>query len=198
MSRVVVTGAGGILGRAVARRLEADGAELVLADVGDVDLTDEAATQAWADALGDVDAVVHCVGGWRGGATIEDTPREDIAFLDAALVETLRTTSRAFAPALKRSEGRFLIVSGSTAQQPPAGNAAYAAAKAYAEAWTLAFDRELRDHGAAANILVVTMLTEDRPGPKVATHVDDAAEAIAFALSPAARAMRGRRLPLHG
>lgn len=198
MSRVVVTGADGILGRALQRRLAEDGHELVLADVDVVDLTDEAATRAWAGGVGDVDAVVHAVGGWRGGAPIETTSREDIAFLDAALIETLRIVSRAFAPALKRRGGRFLIVSGSTAQQPPAGNAAYAAAKAYAEAWTLAFDAELREHDAAANILVVTMLTEDRPGPKAATHVDDAAAAIAFALTPAARAMRGRRLPLHG
>lgn len=197
--RVVVTGSSGILGRALQRRLAEDDHEVVPADIDTVDLTDEAATRAWAEGVGDVDAVVHAVGGWRGGTPIEETSREDIAFLDAALIETLRTTSRAFAPALKRSgHGRFLIVSGSTAQKPPAGNAAYAAAKAYAEAWTLAFDAELRDHGAAANILVVTMLTEDRPGPKAATHVDDAAAAIAFALGPAGRALRGQRLSLHG
>jgi short-subunit dehydrogenase len=93
--------------------------------------------------------------------------------------------------------GRFLLASGAAAQAPTSGNAAYAASKAWAEAWTLAFDAELREHGGAANVLVVKMLTEDRGASKVATHVDDAAAAIAFALSPAAAQMRGQRWALH-
>ena len=41
--------------------------------------------------------------------------------------------------------GRFALVSSAQAQNPGAGNAAYAATKAAAEAWTLAFGRELAE-----------------------------------------------------
>ena len=54
-----------------------------------------------------------------------------------------------------RRRGRFVLVSSSQAQRPDATNAAYAAAKAAAEAWTLAMARDLGEHGGTANVLVV-------------------------------------------
>ena len=63
----------------------------------------------------------------------------DYDFLHGLLVRTLQLTSRAFHRALTQSDhGRFVLVSAAAAQNPTDTNAAYASAKAAAEAWTLA------------------------------------------------------------
>src|SRR4051812_41512850 len=131
---VAIAGAAGGLGPTVARRLADAGARLALTDRdqgrldavaselgGDhdarvVDLLDEQATRAWAESLGDVDAVAHLVGGWRGGQPIDQAPLDDWTLLHNLLIRTVQHTSRAFAPALKASDhGRFVLVSAAAA-----------------------------------------------------------------------------------
>ena len=140
--RVLICGAGGGLGPVVARRLAAEGAALVAADLrrepldalaGElglpaerwradvVDMLDEAAVRAWAADVGAVDAVLHLVGGWRGGAGVEESDLADYAWLHDGLVRTLQHVSRAFLPALKASgRGRLAIVSSPQAERPSA------------------------------------------------------------------------------
>src|SRR5207244_1172348 len=108
-----------------------------------VDLADEEATAAWAalvvSTFGHVDGLVHLVGGWRGGKSITDTDLADWDWLQNLLVRTLQHTSRGFHDALRAStSARFVLVSSTEASRPTAKNASYAAAKAAAEAWTLA------------------------------------------------------------
>src|SRR5262249_52267201 len=108
-----------------------------------VDLLDEDATRAWCAALlerfGRVDALLHLVGGWRGGQPLHEAPLADWDLLHDLLIRTVQHTTRAFHGALLASEhGRFVLVSSKQAQAPSNSNAAYAAAKAAAEAWTLA------------------------------------------------------------
>jgi NADP-dependent 3-hydroxy acid dehydrogenase YdfG len=149
---VVVAGAGGSLGPHVVERLNAAGATVCVcdrdiarveglgaADAEAVDLLDEAETRAWADRAakdhGRVDALVHAVGGWRGGTPIGEAPLEDWDLLHDLLIRTVQHTSRAFLPHLKASgRGRFVLVSSAQAQKPSSTNAAYGAAKAAAEA----------------------------------------------------------------
>src|SRR3954471_16075187 len=220
---VAIAGAAGGLGPTVARRLADAGARLALTDVdqskldavaaqlgGDhdarvVDLLDEGGTRAWAESLDGVDAVVHLVGGWRGGQPIDKAPLDDWHLLHNLLIRTLQHTSRAFAPALKTSDhGRFVLVSAAAARKPTSTNAAYAAAKAAAEAWTVALADELADHGATANIVVVNailtpQMREENPDKeyRTFTSAEDIAEAISFVLSDAAAKMNGKRLSLH-
>ena len=94
-----------------------------------------------------VTGVAHLVGGWRGGKPLPEAPLEDWALLHDLLIRTVQHTTRAFAPALKAAgdRGRFVLVSSQQAQAPTSTNAAYAAAKAAAEAWTLAFADELAE-----------------------------------------------------
>jgi NAD(P)-dependent dehydrogenase (short-subunit alcohol dehydrogenase family) len=134
------------------------------------------------------------VGGWRGGKLIDEAPEEDWEFLRSLLIDTLRHASRAFLPALREAGGRFLLVSSSQAQRPDAKNAAYAAAKAAAETWTLAMAKDLGEHGGTANVLVVHAIG-DQP---TFTPPADLAEAIAFALGERGGRMNGQRLSLHG
>lgn len=232
---VAVAGAGGPAGRATLLRLAGAGATVVAADAdaaslaeavdatrrahgranvtGDtVDLLDPAATRAWAARAekdnGRVDGLVHLVGGWRGGKTFADTDLADWDLLEKLLIRTVQHTSLAFHDGLLRSDrGRYVLVSAAGASKPTAGNAAYAAAKAAAEAWTLALGDDFRKAGgdegphAAAAILVIKALVHDamraeRPNAKFAGFTDagELADAIAGVWDRPAGEVNGIRL----
>ena len=227
---VAIAGAGGGLGPSVSGMLAERGATVALAerdadmaaksaaalgippercDGFAVDLLDAEAAHRWADHVverfGRVDALVHLVGGWRGGKPIAEAPREDDEWLHGLLVGTVQAATRAFLPHLTASGGRFAIVSARQAQQPTSTNAAYASAKAAAEAWTLALADELAPSGGTANIVVVNAIVTpqmraENPDKEYRTFTDASqiAEAIAFLLSDGASKMNGQRLSLHG
>ena len=227
---IAIAGAGGGLGPVVARRLADAGASLALADRTQenadslaqdlglpedrldpraVDLLDEAAANDWAatveERFGRVDGLLHLVGGYRGGDPIQNFDLADYEFLHDLLVRTLQLTSRAFHRALTQSNhGRFVLVSAVAAQSPTDTNAAYASAKAAAEAWTLALADSFSGTPATANIIVVNAIETpamrdqdpdaDRPTVTPAEHL---ADAIAFLCSDSAARMNGQRLSLH-
>lgn len=226
---IAIAGVGGGLGPVVAARLAAAGAtvagtdrdqglldslggELGLTaerwDGRSVDLLDEDAARGWCAALverfGRVDGLVHLVGGWRGGQPLHEEPLADWDLLHDLLVRTVQHTTRAFHDQLAGSDhGRFVLVSAKQAQAPSNTNAAYAAAKAAAEAWTLAFADGFEPGGATANIIVVeAILTprmrEENPGKEfpIFTPAEHLADAVAFLCSDAAAEMNGQRLPL--
>jgi NAD(P)-dependent dehydrogenase (short-subunit alcohol dehydrogenase family) len=174
------------------------------------DLASDEGASEWADAvrteLGQVHGLVHLVGGWRGGAPLDEAPLEDLDLLHTLLFRTVVHTTRAFAADLRAAgeRGRFALVSAAQAQRPSAGNAAYAAMKAAAESWTLAFAAELAESGATANLVVVNALVTQQmhsANPDKAyrtfTDVDEVADALVFVCSEAARKMSGQRLSLH-
>ena len=225
---IAVAGAGGNLGPTVAGRLAAAGATLALGgrrreplgalgrdlganiDAAAVDLLDAPSTRSWADGvaerLGAVDGLLHLVGGYRGGTPIEDALLEDWEALEPLLVRTVQISTQAFAPHLIRSgRGRFVLVSAAQAQAPTHRNAAYAAAKAAAEAWTLALADRFRGTGATANIVVVgsivtPQMRAESPEKDFSkgTSAESIAEAIAFLCSDEASPMNGKRLDLRG
>ncbi|MEU8518956.1 SDR family NAD(P)-dependent oxidoreductase [Streptomyces sp. NBC_01216] len=232
---IAVAGAAGPAGRATLMRLAEAGATVVAADadparlaeavdaaryahggatvIGDtVDLFDLGAARQWADKtekeFGRIDGLVHLVGGWRGSSTFAETELADWAFLEKLLIRTVQSTSLAFhAPLLRSDRGRYVLISASGASKPTAGNAAYSAAKAAAEAWTLAMGDDFRKAGGegdistAAAILVVKALVHDamraeRPHAKFAgfTDVKDLADAIAGVWDRPAQEVNGQRL----
>ncbi|WP_033278388.1 SDR family oxidoreductase [Streptomyces sp. NRRL F-525] len=232
---IAVAGAGGPAGRAVLLRLAEAGATVVGADahperlaeavdaaryahggatvVGDtVDLLDPQATRDWAEHIekdfGRVDGLVHLVGGWRGSSSFTDTDLADWDLLEKLLIRTVQHTSLAFYDGLERSDrGRYLLISAAGASKPTAGNAAYSASKAAAEAWTLAMADGYRKAGgedgpsSAAAVMVVKALVHDamraeRPNAKFAgfTDVKDLAEAIAGVWDKPATEVNGNRL----
>jgi NAD(P)-dependent dehydrogenase (short-subunit alcohol dehydrogenase family) len=232
---IAVAGAGGPAGRATLQKLADAGATVVASDndperlaqavdaaryahggatvTGDtVDLLDLQSTREWATRVekdfGRVDGLVHLVGGWRGSETFTRTSLDDWDFLEMLLVRTVQHTSLAFHEALQRSDrGRYVLISAAGASKPTAGNAAYASAKAAAEAWTLAMADFFRKAGgaegltSAAVILVVKALVHEamraeRPNAKFAgfTDVKDLAEAIAGLWEKPAAEVNGNRL----
>jgi NAD(P)-dependent dehydrogenase (short-subunit alcohol dehydrogenase family) len=145
-------------------------------------------------------------GGWRGGTPVGSNPADDVRWLEERLLRTVQLTTAAFAAPLAASgRGRVTLVSTPQALRPAAGNAAYAAAKAAAEAWTFAFGAELAEHGGAANVVSVNAIVTpamreadpDKPY-KTFTDADDIAAALVYLSSDAAAKMRGQRLSLHG
>jgi NAD(P)-dependent dehydrogenase (short-subunit alcohol dehydrogenase family) len=224
-----VAGIGGGLGPVVAERLAAAGATVAGTDrdqarideVGAgldlpaerwdgraVDLLDEQAAKGWCASLlerfGRVDGLLHLVGGWRGGEPLHEAPLTDWELLHDLLIRTAQHTSRAFHDALLESEhGRFVLISAKQAQAPSNSNAAYAAAKAAAEAWTLALADGFAATPATANIVVVNailtaQMREENPDGDFAafTAAEHIAAAIVFLCSDAAAEMNGQRLLL--
>jgi NAD(P)-dependent dehydrogenase (short-subunit alcohol dehydrogenase family) len=227
---IAIAGAAGGLGPSVAERLTAGGATIAATDVSQerldelhadldlseerfdarvVDLLHEQAAREWAvnlrERFGGVDALLHLVGGWRGGQPLAEAPLSDYEWLHDLLVRTVQHTTRAFHDALVASDhGRFVLVSSSQAQSPEGTNAAYAAAKAAAESWTLALADSFKDTAATANIIVVNAILtprmrEENPDKpfRSFTSAEQIAEAIAFVCSDAAAKMNGKRLSLH-
>ncbi|MFF3948480.1 SDR family oxidoreductase [Streptomyces sp. NPDC001902] len=231
---IAVAGAGGPAGRATLQRLARAGAWVIAADAnperlaeavdlarfdaggagitGDiVDLLDLDATREWAGRIekehGRIDGMVHLVGGWRGSASFQETDLADWDFLEKLLIRTVQNTSLAFHDGLLSSPfGRYVLISAAGASQPTAGNAAYAAAKAAAEAWTLAMGDSFRKLAgaqgptAAATVLVIKALVheqmrKERPNAKFAgfTDVTDLADAIADVWTRPAEEVNGTR-----
>ncbi len=226
---IAIAGVGGGLGPSVAARLAEAGAIVAGANRGQaevdavgarlgldaerwdgraVDLTDEDAVAGWRDALvdrfGRVDGLAHLVGGWRGGVPLHEELLADWDLLQELLIRTVQLTTRAFHDQLAAGpHGRFVLVSAKQAQRPSNGNAAYAAAKAAAEAWTLAFADGFGPGGATANIVVVdAILTPsmraENPGKEFPTFTpaEHVADAIAWLCSDGAAEMNGARLAL--
>jgi NAD(P)-dependent dehydrogenase (short-subunit alcohol dehydrogenase family) len=149
---------------------------------------------------------VHLVGGWRGGKPIEESPVEDWNALHDLIIRTLQNTTQAFVPHLVRSgRGRFVEISAGQARTPTNTNAAYAAAKAAAETWTLALSDRFKGTGSTANVVVVGAIVTpemraESPDKDFATFTpaEEIAEAIAYLCSDAAASMNGQRLTLRG
>jgi len=229
---VVVTGGSGASGVAVARALAAAGHRV--ATVGSDQARIGEAAQKAGDgvtpftcdlavlqdvrqlrddvigALGPVDGVIHLVGGWRGAKGIADQSDDDWDFLERGAVTTLRNVSRVFFDDIATSSaGRFAMVSSTALDKPAAAVASYVAAKAAAEAWTMAmadgFGRASEAGGsqAAATILVVKALVDDglrRAHPERrfpgATDVADLAAAVVRLFSTPSAELNGARLRL--
>lgn len=241
---VLVTGGSGASGIAVARALRQAGfrvftvgsdrrrIEDAARNAGDgvtplvCDLADLSAVQDLRETLsgtaGPPDAVIHLVGGWRGATGIEDQSDDDWEFLERSAITTLRNVTRVFYADLVASPcGRFAMVSSTAVDKPLAANASYAAAKAAAEAWTMAMAEGLgrsaagRDRGvgstggtgsepgSAAVVLVVKALVDpelrerhpERTFPG-ATDVEELAAAVVGLFSRPATELNGRRLVL--
>ncbi|GAA2569519.1 SDR family NAD(P)-dependent oxidoreductase [Pseudonocardia hydrocarbonoxydans] len=162
-ARVLVAGASGVLGAAVARSLDGRGARLVLAgrdaarlrDVGPdapaltfdaLDLERCAAVvDEAADALGGLDVLVVAFGVAAFGPAEQE---DDVVTEHLLTVNTMAPMAMARA-ALRRMEtgGTVAVLSAILADHPTAGMAAYTASKAGLSAWLTAVRQEQRRRG---------------------------------------------------
>jgi NAD(P)-dependent dehydrogenase (short-subunit alcohol dehydrogenase family) len=203
---VVVTGAFGALGQAVAAAFAARGARLALLDVavqppaalrdrldeshlllGGVDLTDVEATRraiaATAMRFGGIDVLVNVAGGFRW-EKLEDGDPDTWDQMFAMNLRTAVVCCKAALPALlERGAGCIVnIGAGAAAARAAAGMGAYTASKAGVQRLTESLAEEVKDRGVRVNaVLPGTIDTPrnraDMPDADVARWV--APEAIA-------------------
>lgn len=219
---VVLTGAAGNLGRAVAAAFAARGASLVLLDrrapappEGEhlclaVDLLDAAAVQASVDKamarFGRLDVLVNIAGGFRMGSPVHETSIEDWNFLLDLNARTVLNTARAVVPRmLAAGGGKIVNIGAFAAQKGAAQMGAYVASKSAVIRLTETMAAELRSRNINVNCVLPTIIDtpENRaampdadPGKWVAPR--DLAEVIVFLASDAARAIHGAALPVTG
>jgi NAD(P)-dependent dehydrogenase (short-subunit alcohol dehydrogenase family) len=177
---VIVTGAAGNLGRAVAQAFDAAGAALALTDrapdrlpalfaewqasarhflATSVDLTDQAPVQEMAAEakrrFGRVDVLVNVAGGWSGGGPVHETDWATFQHLLDLNLRTLLLTSQAVVPImLEQGKGRIVNVAARAGLEGTARNSAYAAAKSAVIRLTESMAAELKKQGIAVNCVL--------------------------------------------
>ena len=175
--RVLVTGATGGSGPTVVAAFEAAGWEVVQASrsLGH-DLRDPAVAERVAADAGELDAVVHLVGGYAGDQPVAETSLEVFREHWDQHVASAYAVAHAAIPRL-REGGAVVLCSSGAALRPFAGAAGYASAKAAIVALARTIDRE----GTRCNVLA--------PG-----SIDDpeaVADVLLWLCSPASRAVHG-------
>ncbi|HET8795095.1 MAG TPA: SDR family NAD(P)-dependent oxidoreductase [Arthrobacter sp.] len=193
----------------------AEGVTGYVCNLADAEEVNSFAAQLHTDS-GPIDGLIHLVGGWRGGDGIPGQSDEDWDFLHSHVFTTLRNTSRTFYPDLLASDaGRMAIVSSTAAAKPTASGANYSAAKAAAEAWTMAvadgFQRaqsgrkeDPEPQRAAAAAFIIKALVDDtmrQADPERAfagyTDVRQLGEAFVEFMTADAATANGTRIPLN-
>jgi NAD(P)-dependent dehydrogenase (short-subunit alcohol dehydrogenase family) len=175
---VVITGAFGALGRAVASAFAQRGARLALLDVapqrpavireqlgtaplvfGGVDLSELEATRrvmaATVASFGGIDVLVNVAGGFRW-EKLEDGHPETWDQLYAMNLRTAVVCCKSALPAmLERGAGRIInIGAGAAASRAGAGMGAYTASKAGVQRLTESLGEELKDRGITVNAVL--------------------------------------------
>ena len=222
MTLALVTGAASGIGAAVARRLRADGLEVVGIDIapGDgirrCDVTSTEEVGALIAELDQLDVVANVAGIPQFGRaeTIGDDEWERVLAVD--LTAPFKVI-RAALPLLKASRGCIVNLASVAGIQGQAYTAAYSAAKGGLVAFTKALAVELAPDGVRANCVcpggvdtpllaqarfpddsdprLIDRLTGPLDGAMLATP-EAVADAVAWLASPAAATVTGIALPM--
>lgn len=224
---VLITGAAGQLGAAVASAFQQRGARLVLLDrdagalqrrfgamadavLVEVDLLDRAQVAARvAEALarvGRVHTLCHVAGGFRMGEKVHETSGQTWDFLLGLNAGSLLHIAAAVVPHLiAQGGGQIVTVGAAAALKGSADMGAYAASKAALIRLTESMSAELRDQGINVNCVLPSIIdTPDNrasmPGADVSRWVapEALADVVTFLASDAARAIHGAAIPVTG
>ncbi len=165
MGTAVVTGAGQGLGRAIARRLAADGHQIVAVDMNpdtaaataeeldgrwlQCDVSDWVAVEALAASLDQVDVLVNNAGIWVFAAMDSMTSEDVRRVLEVNLIGTFHCT-KALAP-LMGTGSSIVNLSSNAAYSNPPGVGIYPASKAGVESFTRQSALELGSRGIRVN-----------------------------------------------
>jgi len=167
---VLVSGAAGGIGAAIARRFVAAGWKVAATDLDAArlhaldpaslvarvpgDIREAAACRAVVERVagvtGRIDALVNAAGVWREGP-VEDCSEEDFdVVVDVNLKGTFFMCAAAI-PHLRRTRGCIVNISSDAGHQGNTGAAAYCASKGGVTIFTKALALELAPHGVRAN-----------------------------------------------
>ena len=225
--RVVVTGAFGALGTAVAYRLTTAGADVVAVDshdsprdgwplagdahvtpVGGIDLREGKQVRDLYKSNNDIWASIHIAGGFLF-APLADTSQADFQNMMQINVRTCFLCCREAAAVMQAtgSGGRIVNIAARPALEPRTGAnmSAYAASKAAVAALTEALGEELAAGGILVNAVAPSILDtpQNREDMPDADHdawpqLDQVAETIVFLASSANTVTRSAVVPVYG
>ena len=225
---VLITGASGNLGRAVAQAFAGHGANRVLIDrsaqhlaqafgaetneqmLAVADLLDQAQVSAMVSKAVErfkrLDVLCNIAGGFRMGEPVHATSDATWQAMFDLNARTLLNAARAVVPRLLEAGGGAIVNVGAFAAQKGAAQmGAYTASKSVVIRLTEAMASELREKKINVNCVLPTVIDtpENRaamPGADPARWVapHDLANVIVFLASPAARAIHGAALPVTG
>jgi NAD(P)-dependent dehydrogenase (short-subunit alcohol dehydrogenase family) len=225
---VLITGAVGNLGRAVAAAfaqrgrklalLDRDAAQLKTAFGADdasrvtlaCDLLDAASVQQAAEraaaALGPITVLCNIAGGFRMGDPVHATSDATWDFLMNLNVRSLLHTARAVVPGMQAAGGGAIVnISAGAAAKGGANMGAYSASKSAVARLTESMAAELREQGINVNCVLPSIIDtpenrKDMPkaDPKRWVAPADLAEVIVFLCSNQARAIHGASVPVSG
>jgi NAD(P)-dependent dehydrogenase (short-subunit alcohol dehydrogenase family) len=218
---IVITGAAGALGRAVAHHFLAEGARLALIDQDEgrlksvfasahllvaADVTSEQSMAAAAvrieQVLGRVDVLVHVAGGFEMGDPVHGLARASWDRMMNLNAWSFVAVTRAFVPQmLGDGAGKVIAVSARSAEHGLAQMSAYCAAKSALQRLVEALSQEVRGKGINVNSIAPTIM--DTPANRQAMPDADrsawvstavAAQTIGFLASDAAVSVHGQHL----
>lgn len=225
---VMVTGASGNLGRAVAQAFAGCGAKLALvahdharleqalglkgenrlivpANLLDSDQV-TAAVARITERFGRIDVLCNLAGGFRMGPPVHETSDQDWDFLFGLNAKSVLNTVRAVVPnMIDGGQGKIINVAANAALKGVARMGAYCASKDVVIRLTETMALELRDSNINVNCVLPSII--DTPENRAAMPNADSsrwvspealAEVIVFLASDGARAIHGAAIPVTG
>lgn len=218
---VLITGASGGLGTAVTRAFLASGATVAAAASkwpdpprGVTTLAADLSTEAGCasvvtgtiERFGRVDALMHLVGGFAGGSSIEATPLDEFERMMTVNFRTALHMLRAVLPPMKeRESGTIAMIGSKAAVDMPKGLAAYNASKAAMVALVRTAAAECKQSGVTVNAVLPSTIatpamraeaTEEEASKWVTP--ESIAELLVWLCGPAGRDVTGALLPMYG
>lgn len=221
---VVVTGACGALGSAVAETFADSGATVAACDIVDIDsedsllsdagklsfyqadFTDEAAVESTIDDIvadhGGIDFLLNIAGTWRGGDPIEETDASQFDMLFNVNLKTMFLASKHALPHLQESEGAVVSVSARSGLEGGEGDGIYRSTKASVRILTETIAEEnlgaVRANCVMPSVLDTPMNREMMTPSEEWVDPEDVAEVMQFLCSDAASVTSGAAVPVYG
>jgi NAD(P)-dependent dehydrogenase (short-subunit alcohol dehydrogenase family) len=219
---ILITGATGGLGSGVTSAFIATGARVAAVSrkagtadtesfhtfVGDMSNTENAnsAVKALIERWGRIDALVHLVGGFAGGAPVSETSETVLEQMFDINFKTAFYMIRAVIPVMReQGSGRIIAVGSRAAVEPTAGVGVYAASKAALVSLIRSVAIENKDRGITANVILPG--TMDTPANRAAmpnvdftkwVPTEQVARLMVHLVSDEASAINGAVIPVYG
>ncbi|MAZ86727.1 MAG: 3-oxoacyl-ACP reductase [Cellvibrionaceae bacterium] len=218
--RIVITGANGVLGKAVTKKVIDSGASAILLDIKfdeddvspdeieryEVDLLDYDHVAETVKDLGAVDGLLNLAGGFSMGPLVHEVSQQEWDFQFRINVDTLRHSVKAFVPKLLEQNSAAIVNVGALgALKGAPAMGAYCASKSAVMRLTESLSEELKGKGINVNAVLPSII--DTPAnrsampnanPQEWVSPDDLANVICFLASDASRAVHGALIPVAG